>query len=84
MQCSNRSVMAGFLDRINRIYRIEFSWSFEFEFLVREVKVEGEGEQWKILVIAKVAVEGLTVLCQNFWWRSGGNVGFLVLLGIIS
>ena len=35
-------MMAGFLDRINRIYRIEFSWSFEFEFQVREVKVEGE------------------------------------------
>ena len=68
MQCCNRSVMAGFLDRINRIYRIEFSWCFEFEFQVREVKVEGE--QWKILVIAKVVRRGLTVLWQNF----GGGV----------
>jgi hypothetical protein len=34
-------------------------------FRVQEVKAKGEGEQWKILVIAKVAVDGLTVLCQN-------------------
>ena len=23
-------------------------------------------------------VEGMTVLCQNFWGKSGGNEGFLV------
>ena len=33
------------------------------------MKAKGEGEQWKILVIVKVAVEGLTVLCQNFVGR---------------
>ena len=41
--------------------------------------MEGEGEPWKILVIAKVAVEGLTVLCQNFGeeWRKCGIFGII-------
>ncbi len=47
---------------MNGILRSEGVGSFG----VQEVKAKGEGEQWKILVIAKVAVEGLTVLCQNF------------------
>ena len=50
MQCCNRSVMAGFLDRIYRIYRIEISWgissSLEFELecgIGGFAKVEGRG-----------------------------------------
>lgn len=35
-------------------------------------EVKEKGEQWKIFVIAKVAVEGLTVLCQNFGGRVEG------------
>ena len=52
---------------MNGILRSEGVGSFG----VQEVKAKGEGEQWKILVIAKVAVEGLTVLCQNFRLRRG-------------
>lgn len=48
-------------------------------FRVKEVKVEGE--QWKILVIAKVAVNGLTVLCQNFWGRVEGMRDFWYNVG---
>ena len=46
----------------NSILRSEGVGSFR----VQEVKAKGEGEQWKILVIAKVARRGQTVLCQNF------------------
>ena len=55
---------AYIFDRINRIYRIEISWgissSLEFKF------ESGIGD------FVKVAVEGLTVLCQNFWGRVEG------------
>lgn len=49
---------------VNGILRSE---GYVRSFRVQEVKAEGE--QWKILVIAKVAVNGLTVLCQNFGGR---------------
>lgn len=39
-------------------------------------EVKEEGEQWKIFVVAKVAVEGLTMLCQNFWGRVEGMRDF--------
>ena len=51
-------------------------------FGVQEVKAKGEGEQWKILVIAKVTVDGLTVLCQNFGGRVEGLRGFWYNIGI--
>ena len=42
------------------------------------VRVWSSSSRVELGDFAKVAVEGLTVLCQNFWRRSGGNVGFLV------
>ena len=57
---------------MNGILRSEGVGSFR----VQEVKAKGECEQWKILVIAKVAVEGLTVLCQNFVGRMEGMLDF--------
>lgn len=50
---------------MNGILRSEGVGSFG----VQEVKAKGEGEQWKIFVVAKVARQGLTVLCQNFRLR---------------
>lgn len=35
------------------------------------MKAKGEGEQWKIFVVAKAAAEGLTLLCQNFEFSVG-------------
>ena len=45
---------------MNGILRSEGVGSF------RGQEVKAKGEQWKILVVVKVAGRGLTVLCQNF------------------
>ncbi len=36
------------------------------------VRVWSSSSRVELGDFAKVAVEGLTVLCQNFWWMSGG------------